>query len=123
MSDARDEQETAGRYGDDAKEEAPRERERERADPPRTDDDEYAGRGGGGERRQREEPGEGCKLFVGGLSFQTDKELIETEFGRFGEVSDVYLPTAPDTGRPRGFGFVTYTKEGDAAAAVEEMNG
>ncbi|KAJ1616449.1 hypothetical protein T492DRAFT_574618, partial [Pavlovales sp. CCMP2436] len=64
-----------------------------------------------------------CKLFVGGLSFHTTKEFIESEFSRFGELTDVYLPVQPDTGRPRGFGFVTFTDSRDAQAACDQING
>ena len=44
-------------------------------------------------------------------------------FGALGEVTDVHLVTDRETGRPRGFGFVTMGSEQDAAKAISETNG
>ena len=58
------------------------------------------------------------KIFVGGLSWDTTKEAMEGYFSQFGEITDVALITDPNTGRSRGFGFVTFS-DGDAIKAVE----
>ena len=62
------------------------------------------------------------KLFVGGLSWgTTDKELREA-FEAYGTVAEAKVIKERDSGRSRGFGFVTFENEDDANAAVEAMN-
>ncbi len=63
------------------------------------------------------------KIFVGNLNFNTSKEELETLMGQVGQVKDVFLPTDRETGRPRGFAFVEYAAEEDAAKAIEKFNG
>ena len=63
------------------------------------------------------------KLFVGGLSWGTDDHRLAEAFSQFGEVSEAKVITDRDTGRSRGFGFVTFSDDGDAEKAVNEMNG
>ena len=63
------------------------------------------------------------KMYVGNLSFNTTKEELETLFGQHGEVTDVHLPTDRDTGRPRGFGFVTMDSAGAMESAIENIDG
>jgi cold-inducible RNA-binding protein len=62
------------------------------------------------------------KLFVGGLSWgTTDKELKEA-FEAYGDVTDARVIRERDSGRSRGFGFVTFENEEDAGSALEAMN-
>ena len=63
------------------------------------------------------------KLFVGGLSWDTTDEGLRTAFERFGAVTEAKVITDRDTGRSRGFGFVTFEAEGDATTAISEMDG
>jgi RNA recognition motif-containing protein len=63
------------------------------------------------------------KVFVGNLDFNTTREEIETLFAQAGKVQDVFLPMDRDTGRPRGFAFVEFESDSDAAAAIEKFNG
>lgn len=63
------------------------------------------------------------RLFVGGLSWNTTTEGLREAFEAFGAVSDAVVITDRDTGRSRGFGFVTYDSDGDATRAMEEMEG
>lgn len=63
------------------------------------------------------------KLFVGGLSFNTNDEGLKASFEKFGEVTDAKVITDRDSGRSRGFGFVTLADEQAADKAMEEMNG
>jgi len=63
------------------------------------------------------------KIFVGNLSFNTTREEVENLFAQEGPIQEVFLPTDRDTGRPRGFAFVTYDSDEDAARAVERFNG
>jgi cold-inducible RNA-binding protein len=63
------------------------------------------------------------KLFVGGLSWGTDDEGLRSAFEQFGEVSDAKVIRDRDTGRSRGFGFVSFDDDGSAETAMAEMNG
>ena len=63
------------------------------------------------------------KIFIGNLDFgMTDRDLREL-LSEVGEVADVHMPTDRETGRPRGFAFVRFATEEQAAQAVETMNG
>lgn len=63
------------------------------------------------------------KLFVGSLSWNTDDHALEAAFARFGEITDAKVITDRDSGRSRGFGFVTFADSSAAQKAVQEMNG
>jgi RNA recognition motif-containing protein len=63
------------------------------------------------------------KLFVGGLSWDTSDDSLLQAFQRFGEVAEAKVITDRDTGRSRGFGFVTFSAPEAADAAIAEMNG
>jgi len=63
------------------------------------------------------------KLYIANLSFNTTEAQLRTAFEPFGTISDVYLATDRDTGRPRGFAFVTFGTAEEAKAAIEKMNG
>jgi len=65
----------------------------------------------------------GNKIFVGGLNWDaTDDDLRET-FGECGAITDAVIVNDRDTGRSRGFGFVTYSSDEEAKAAVEKFDG
>jgi RNA recognition motif-containing protein len=63
------------------------------------------------------------RLYVGNLSFNTTGDTIREEFSALGEVTDVHVVMDRETGRPRGFAFVTMGSPADAAKAINEMNG
>lgn len=63
------------------------------------------------------------KLFVGGLSWNTNDSSLREAFEVFGEVTDAKVITDRETGRSRGFGFVTFSDAGDANSAIEQMDG
>ena len=65
----------------------------------------------------------GTRLFVGNLSFGTSQQLIEETFAAAGGVREVALPTDRETGRPRGFAFVTMADEQSAQNAINQLNG
>ena len=52
----------------------------------------------------------GYKVFVGGLSLNTDKESLKAFFEQYGEIVDSVVMRDPVTKRSRGFGFVTYSE-------------
>ena len=63
------------------------------------------------------------RLYVGNLSFNTTADGVRTAFQQFGTVSDVHLVTDRETGRSRGFAFVTMGTTEEAAKAIEGMDG
>ncbi|MCB9684105.1 MAG: RNA-binding protein [Alphaproteobacteria bacterium] len=65
----------------------------------------------------------GKKLFVGGLSWNTSDQGLHEAFSQFGEVTDAKVITDRETGRSRGFGFVTFQDEDSARSAMSEMDG
>lgn len=60
------------------------------------------------------------KLFVGGVAPTTTDDLLKRYFEKYGKVVEALLMTDRDTGRPRGFGFVTFESEDAADAACEQ---
>lgn len=63
------------------------------------------------------------KLFVGGLSWDTSDDGLRRAFERFGNVTEAKVITDRDTGRSRGFGFVSFTEGDGASKAMSEMDG
>lgn len=63
------------------------------------------------------------RLFIGGLSWDTDDAGLSQAFSRFGTVSDAKVILDRDTGRSRGFGFVTLGDATQAQTAQREMDG
>ncbi len=65
----------------------------------------------------------GKKLFVGGLSWDTTDSSLQKAFEPYGEISEAKVITDRDTGRSRGFGFVTFARDEDAKTAISKMHG
>ncbi|TVU07701.1 hypothetical protein EJB05_41067 [Eragrostis curvula] len=63
------------------------------------------------------------KLFVGGLSWGTDDQSLKEAFTSFGEVTEARVITDRESGRSRGFGFVSFNNTEDAKSAMEGMDG
>ena len=63
------------------------------------------------------------KLFVGGISWNTSEAGLREAFERFGEVQEATVVTDRETGRSRGFGFVTFAEPDAADKAMTEMDG
>ncbi len=55
------------------------------------------------------EPEQFRKVFIGGLSYKTDDETLKTYFEKYGDLVDHVVMKDGQTGRSRGFGFVTYS--------------
>jgi len=64
-----------------------------------------------------------AKVFVGNLDFNTTRTEVQDLFSQVGAIRDVFLPTDRQSGRPRGFAFVEFESEDDAAKAIERFNG
>ncbi|KAJ2474484.1 Heteroproteinous nuclear ribonucleoprotein A1 [Coemansia sp. RSA 2322] len=65
-------------------------------------------------------PREEGKLFVGGLSWDTDEVRLRNYFSRFGNIVECSIMRDQLTGRPRGFGFVTYDSMSGVNAVLQE---
>ncbi|XP_031137118.1 cold inducible RNA binding protein a isoform X2 [Sander lucioperca] len=63
------------------------------------------------------------KLFIGGLSFETNEESLAAAFGKYGNIEKVDVIRDKESGKSRGFGFVKYDNCEDAKDALEGMNG
>ena len=63
------------------------------------------------------------KLFIGSLSWNTDDDGLRNAFAEYGEVTDAKVILERDTGRSRGFGFVTFATAEGAQNAIDGMNG
>jgi RNA recognition motif-containing protein len=63
------------------------------------------------------------KLFVGGISWNTGDAELRQAFEAFGEVLEATVVTDRQTGRSRGFGFVSFTEDESATKAISEMDG
>ncbi|RME28315.1 MAG: RNA-binding protein [Deltaproteobacteria bacterium] len=65
----------------------------------------------------------GNKLFVGGLSWDTDDNSLREAFAAHGDVTEAKVILDRDSGRSRGFGFVTMGNSEQAAAATASLDG
>ena len=63
------------------------------------------------------------KLYVGNLASTTSETDLNDLFSAHGNVIDIHLPTDRESGRPRGFGFVTMATPESAQAAILALNG
>jgi hypothetical protein len=63
------------------------------------------------------------RLFVGGLPWAVDDDGLHQAFAEYGEITDCKVITERDSGRSRGFGFVTFASAEEAQAAIEGMDG
>jgi len=63
------------------------------------------------------------KLYIGNLSFNTTEDGLRNAFGPFGDITDVYVAMDRETGRPRGFAFITFSKAEEAQAAIAKLDG
>ncbi len=65
----------------------------------------------------------GRKLYVGNLNYQTDSSELQEMFGQFGTVESAEIIADRETGRSKGFGFVQFSTDDEAAAAIAGLNG
>jgi cold-inducible RNA-binding protein len=63
------------------------------------------------------------KCFVGGLSWDTTDTTLRQAFAPHGTVTEATVVTDRETGRSRGFGFVTMEEEEAAKKAIAALNG
>jgi len=63
------------------------------------------------------------KLFVGNLSFNITENALQDAFAAYGTVVEANLMVDRNTGRPRGFGFVTMSTVEEAQKAIQALHG
>lgn len=81
-----------------------------------------AGRGERGPRPAGS-PGAGNKLYIGNLSWNCDDYGLADLFTDFGSVLEAKVVMDRETGKSRGFGFVTFNSAAEANEAVSRMDG
>lgn len=63
------------------------------------------------------------RIYVGNLSYSTTEDALSAAFAAFGAVDEVAMISDRETGRPRGFAFVTMSNDEEGRAAIEKLNG
>jgi RNA recognition motif-containing protein len=63
------------------------------------------------------------KIYVGNMAYNTSEETLRNVFAAYGDVEEVAIINDRDTGRPRGFAFVTMTEDNAGREAIEAING
>jgi RNA recognition motif-containing protein len=63
------------------------------------------------------------KIYVGNMNFRTTEDSLQNLFSNYGEVSEVAIINDRETGRPRGFAFVTMAEDEAGKKAIEDLNG
>lgn len=65
----------------------------------------------------------GKKLYVGNLSYDVDSSGLQELFAAHGNVESAEVIADRETGRSKGFGFVEFSTEAEAQAAIAALNG
>jgi RNA recognition motif-containing protein len=63
------------------------------------------------------------KLYVGNLSFKTTEQDLNELFAQHGTVTETVMIMDRETGRPRGFGFVTMSSAEEGQKAIDALHG
>ncbi|XP_014288666.1 RNA-binding protein 39 isoform X2 [Halyomorpha halys] len=63
------------------------------------------------------------RLYIGSLHFNITEDMLRGIFEPFGKIDSIQLMTDPETGRSKGFGFITFHHSEDAKRALEQLNG
>ncbi|KIJ67533.1 hypothetical protein HYDPIDRAFT_149199, partial [Hydnomerulius pinastri MD-312] len=63
-----------------------------------------------------------AKVYVGNLSWNTTDDTLHQAFSEFGQVTDSIVMKDRETGRSRGFGFVTFNSSAEAEAAIAGLH-
>lgn len=63
------------------------------------------------------------ELYVGNISWDTTQERLKAHFEQVGAVIDAKILTDRETGRSRGFGFVTLGSDEEAQEAINSLDG
>ena len=60
------------------------------------------------------------KLYVGNLPYTVDESQLRDLFSAYGEIEDLALIMDRETGRPKGFAFITFSTQQAAEKALEQ---
>ncbi|CAH8305473.1 unnamed protein product [Eruca vesicaria subsp. sativa] len=63
------------------------------------------------------------KLFIGGMEYGMNEDSLREAFSKYGEVVETRVILDRETGRSRGFGFVTFTSAEAASSAIQALDG
>ncbi|XP_046735515.1 RNA-binding protein 39 isoform X3 [Diprion similis] len=63
------------------------------------------------------------RLYVGSLHFNITEDMLRGIFEPFGKIDNIQLIMDPETGRSKGYGFLTFRNADDAKKALEQLNG
>ena len=63
------------------------------------------------------------KVFVGSLSWNVNEQELGDFFAQIGDIEEVKIITDRETGRSKGFGFITFVEEDSAQKSVDELDG
>ncbi|CAH2066561.1 unnamed protein product, partial [Iphiclides podalirius] len=63
------------------------------------------------------------RLYVGSLHFNITEDMLRGIFEPFGKIDHIQLMTDPETGKSKGYGFLTFHHASDAKKAMEQLNG
>lgn len=62
------------------------------------------------------------KLYVGNMSYDTTEQQLRELFSQAGTVGTVDIIKDRDSGRPKGFGFITMSSQAEAEKAISMFN-
>lgn len=62
------------------------------------------------------------KLYVGNISWDSSEQDLHDFFSQFGSVEEAIIIKDRMSGRSKGFGFVTFTEDSEADAAIESTH-
>ena len=62
-------------------------------------------------------------LFVGNVAFSATEDMLAEQFGSHGNILGIRLPTDPESGELKGFGYIQYSSVEEAVAAFEACSG
>ena len=65
----------------------------------------------------------GKKLYVGNLPFSVNEDSLSAKFSEAGNVESVKIIIDRESGRSKGFGFVEFSNDDEAKAAIDKFNG
>lgn len=62
-------------------------------------------------------------LFVGNIAFSANEDSLHEAFADHGSILGIRLPTDPESGRPKGFGYVQFSSVDEAREALNSLHG
>jgi CxxC-x17-CxxC domain-containing protein len=72
--------------------------------------------------RSRASKEAGMKLFVASLDYEVTEDELKQIFSKFGEIKDLHIASDRETGKSKGFAFVTFQNNKDGKKAISELN-